>query len=195
MTESRWQAGRIPDTWRRELVSHADDRGSFAELWRSSWLEELGISTTSTGPPVAMAQANLSRSAKGVLRGLHFHERQRDLWMVLEGRAFVGLVDLRAVGKRGTMVPTDSFELTPGHVLYIPEGVAHGFLALEPLTLVYLVTNEYDGTDEHGFAWDDPLAAVPWPTGKPILSTRDVSNPPLKEVLDRLGSGHSHPET
>jgi len=77
----------------------------------------------------------------------------------------------------------------------IPAGVAHGFLALEPLELVYLVTNEFDGTDELGFAWDDPLAAVPWPAvagtsdGRPILSDRDRSNPPLAELVARLRIG------
>jgi dTDP-4-dehydrorhamnose 3,5-epimerase len=77
----------------------------------------------------------------------------------------------------------------------IPVGVAHGFLALEPLELIYLVTNEYDGTDELGFAWDDPLAAVPWPAlhmttdGRPVLSDRDRSNPSLRELVDRLLGG------
>jgi len=73
--------------------------------------------------------------------------------------------------------------------------VAHGFLALEPLELVYLVTNEFDGTDELGFAWDDQLAGVPWPAvpgtpdGRPILSERDRSNPPLRELVARLRAG------
>jgi dTDP-4-dehydrorhamnose 3,5-epimerase-like enzyme len=70
--------------------------------------------------------------------------------------------------------------------------VAHGFLALETLALVYLVTAEYDDTDELGFAWDDPLAAVPWPVvpgqadGRPILSGRDRSNPSLADLVGRL---------
>jgi len=70
--------------------------------------------------------------------------------------------------------------------------VAHGFLALEALELVYLVSNEYDGSDEHGFAWDDPAAAVPWPPvpgppdGRPILSDRDHSNASLAELVARL---------
>jgi dTDP-4-dehydrorhamnose 3,5-epimerase-like enzyme len=77
----------------------------------------------------------------------------------------------------------------------IPVGVAHGFLALEPLQLIYLVTNEYDGLDELGFAWDDPLAAVPWPMlpdtpdGRPILSDRDRTSPSLRELVDRLRAG------
>ena len=77
-------------------------------------------------------------------------------------------------------------------MVVIPSGVAHGFLALGPLELLYLVTNEYDGSDELGFAWDDPAAAVPWPhvsdtpDGRPILSDRDRSNPSLAELVVRL---------
>jgi dTDP-4-dehydrorhamnose 3,5-epimerase-like enzyme len=65
-------------------------------------------------------------------------------------------------------------------------------MALEPVELVYLVTTEYDGQDERGFAWDDPLAAVPWPLpaptpdGRPILSDRDRSNPSLAELVSQL---------
>jgi dTDP-4-dehydrorhamnose 3,5-epimerase len=85
-------------------------------------------------------------------------------------------------------------ELHADEWVVIPIGVAHGFLALEPLELVYLVSNEYDGSDELGFAWDDPSVAVPWPAlavtpdGRPILSDRDLANPPLEELLVRLRS-------
>ncbi len=70
--------------------------------------------------------------------------------------------------------------------------VAHGFLALEPMQLLYLVTNEYDGSDELGFAWDDPAVGVPWPPvpatsdGRPIVSPRDASNPTFSELVGRL---------
>jgi len=74
----------------------------------------------------------------------------------------------------------------------IPVGVAHGFLALEPLDLLYLVTNEFDSSDELGFAWDDPAVGVPWPSvaatpdQRPILSERDRSNPSLADLVARL---------
>lgn len=77
----------------------------------------------------------------------------------------------------------------------IPVGVAHGFLALTDLTLMYLVTNEYDGSDELGFRWDDSWAGVPWPTvasspdGRPILSERDQKNPSLRTLLETLQRG------
>jgi dTDP-4-dehydrorhamnose 3,5-epimerase len=64
--------------------------------------------------------------------------------------------------------------------------VAHGFYARADLELVYLVTNEYDSTDELGFAWDDPDTAIPWPMNEPIVSARDRSNPPLRALLPDL---------
>jgi len=86
-------------------------------------------------------------------------------------------------------------ELAEGETVTIPTGVAHGFLALERLQLLYLVTNEYDGSDELGFAWDDPAVGVPWPRiaetpdGRPILSDRDRSNPTLMELVRGLRLG------
>jgi dTDP-4-dehydrorhamnose 3,5-epimerase-like enzyme len=86
-------------------------------------------------------------------------------------------------------------ELAADGTVAIPAGVAHGFLALEPLRLAYVVTAEYDGSDELGFAWDDPLAAIAWPAvpgtpdGRPILSDRDRTNPSLVQLVERLRVG------
>ncbi len=119
-----------------------------------------------------------------MLRGLHFHLRQTDMWVVLEGRAHVSLVDIRARLATGTASSSAHAELLgAGEAIVIPEGVAHGLWAIEPMTLLYLVTNEYDGTDEHGFAWNDLEAAVDWPAGQPILSGRDEAAPSLAEAI------------
>lgn len=162
----------------------SDPRGSFRELWRDSVLGPLGA---------RFVQANLSISETGVLRGLHMHRRQLDYWVVTAGRAFVALVDVRPVVADPAAAPVvETRELGADDWVVIPAGVAHGFLALEPLHVVYLVTNEHDGRDELGFAWDDPVAAVGWPTvlgapdGRPILSDRDRSNPSLAELVVRL---------
>lgn len=171
----------------------ADGRGSFAEVWRDSALGT--ISEQDAGLPNArFVQANLSRSARGVLRGLHYHRRQLDFWTVLEGRALVALVDVRPVlADPGARALVEMRELEAMENVVIPSGVAHGFLALEPLALLYLVTNEYDGSDELGFAWDDPEVGMPWPAipgtpdGRPILSDRDSSNPTLRQLLEQLG--------
>ena len=140
-----------------------------------------------------MVQSNLSRTRAGGLRGLHFHRAQADYWCVLEGSAFVALIDLRAGSPTQDALWWETFDAEAGlRGLYVPAGVAHGFLALEPLELLYLVTNEFDGSDELGFAWDDPAVGVPWPEvpgtpdGRPILSDRDRSNPTLAELVDRL---------
>jgi dTDP-4-dehydrorhamnose 3,5-epimerase len=161
-----------------------DARGSFRELWRESALGPVD-------PP--FVQANLSVSETGVLRGLHMHRRQLDYWVVGAGRAFVALVDVRAGLLDPAGPPTiETREIGPDDWVVIPAGVAHGFLALEPLQVLYLVTNEHDGTDELGFAWDDPAVGVAWPAvpgtpdGRPILSDRDRSNPTLAELLVRL---------
>ena len=169
-----WSTSTIRGLLRRTLTAHPDSRGSFMELWRSSWTDDLG----------SFRQANLSRSGAGVLRGMHFHERQDDLWVVIDGRAFVAAVDLRgALEAEGGPTTTEAFELAAGGAVYLPKGVAHGFYAMEPLALLYLVTTEFDGTDEHGFAWDDPDAAIPWPTRDPLLSDRDRSNPALAVAI------------
>jgi dTDP-4-dehydrorhamnose 3,5-epimerase len=155
-----------------------DSRGAFMELWRES---------TSPANGVAFQQANLSRSENHVLRGMHFHDRQLDLWIVIRGRASVALVDLRsliATDSPGGVEPTsEEFEMDPGSWVLIPERVAHGFLAVEPLELLYLVTAEYDGSDEHGFEWSDPTAGLRWPIADPIVSTRDASNPSLTAAV------------
>ncbi|HEY0443847.1 MAG TPA: dTDP-4-dehydrorhamnose 3,5-epimerase family protein, partial [Candidatus Limnocylindrales bacterium] len=144
------------------------------------------------GASPRFVQANLSSSAASVLRGLHYHQRQLDYWVVASGRALVALVDVRPLlTGSGPRAVVETRELAADEWVVIPVGVAHGFLALEPLELLYLVTNEYDGSDELGFAWDDPAVGVPWPTlptpdGRPILSERDRSNPSLAELVASL---------
>jgi dTDP-4-dehydrorhamnose 3,5-epimerase len=173
------------------VVRLADARGSFREVWRASDHPTLPHELTGM-TDARFVQANLSTSTQGVLRGLHCHRRQLDRWVVVRGLAFVALVDIRpAVAGSGPAL-VETRELPADDVVEIPAGVAHGFLALEPLELLYLVTNEFDSSDELGFAWDDPAVGVPWPPvlgtpdGRPILSDRDRSNAPLSELIARL---------
>jgi dTDP-4-dehydrorhamnose 3,5-epimerase len=168
-----------------------DARGSFREVWRASDHPTLPHELTGM-TDARFVQANLSTSTQGVLRGLHCHRRQLDRWVVVRGLAFVALVDIRpAVAGTGPAL-VETRELRADDFVEIPAGVAHGFLAIEPLELLYLVTNEFDNSDELGFAWDDPVVDVPWPPvygtpdGRPILSDRDRSNAPLSELIARL---------
>jgi dTDP-4-dehydrorhamnose 3,5-epimerase len=186
-------ASTIPGVRWGAVTRHADERGSFREVWRDAWFPDL---EAAAGPGARFRQANFSTSAAGVLRGLHFHRRQLDFWVVEEGVALVALVDARPLfDGSGDRPIVETRELAADGTVAIPAGVAHGFLALRPLRLAYFVTAEYDGTDELGFAWDDPLAAIPWPAvlatpdGRPILSGRDRANPSLVQLVERLRAG------
>jgi dTDP-4-dehydrorhamnose 3,5-epimerase len=155
----------IPGVSIRSLERHEDDRGFFIELFRRS---------ESLRP---FRQSNHSHSVRGVLRGLHYHRNQDDLWYFISGHAQVALVDLRRTGE----TVTEEFRVsgdTPVSV-YIPRGVAHGFLALTDVDLIYWVTQEFDASDEYGIAWNDPELAIPWRTEEPILSARDAANEEL----------------
>src|SRR5205085_2078279 len=100
-----------------------------------------------------------------------------------EGSALVALFDLRQqpAGPAVTIAVDASDGL---RAIYVPPGVAHGFLALTDVVLQYMVDAPFDGSDEFGFAWDDPQAAIPWPNRSPTLSKRDRTNPSLAEVLE-----------
>jgi dTDP-4-dehydrorhamnose 3,5-epimerase len=162
----------IPGVWLVHLATFGDRRGRFMETYRTSWL------------PFAapMVQGNRSESTPGVLRGLHYHRRQADLWFVQAGRVTTVLLDTR-VGS-----PTEGGHLFLAQgggedvAVYIPEGVAHGFYAHDDVVMTYLVTNEYDGSDELGVAWDDPDLGIAWPVSAPVLSDRDLDNPRLRDV-------------
>ena len=164
----------------RPLQIHVDTRGSFLETYRREWLP---------ADASEMVQSNVSRSKAGVLRGPHFHRRQADYWVVLEGRAFVGLIDLRsgapADGARQELI----LDSTEPQGIYIPPGVAHGFFAETDVVLQYMVDAYYDGADEFGIAWNDPDLGIAWPTADPTLSDRDRANPSLAQVLAAGGTG------
>jgi dTDP-4-dehydrorhamnose 3,5-epimerase len=144
---------------RLPLRRFEDERGWFAELRRDSRL------------PRPMAQTNLSFSRKGVIRGLHFHERgQDDLFACLTGTARVVVLD-RTTGE------TFSEDIGEGNpvAIYVPGHHAHGFEALTDCLFSYHVTAEYDpdDPDEHTLPWDDPRVRSLWSTQSPILSARD----------------------
>lgn len=181
------------------IPAFVDARGSFREIWREDTFGTIppgDAGTPPDGPLPRFVQANISTSSTGVLRGLHLHRRQLDHWVVASGRAFVALVDVRPMLTGAGHPTVETREIGVDDWIDIPTGIAHGFLALEPLQLVYLVTNGYDGSDELGFAWDDPLAAVPWPRladtldGRPTLSGRDRSNPSLTDLVTSLRTGN-----
>jgi dTDP-4-dehydrorhamnose 3,5-epimerase len=136
-----------------------DERGWFLEVRRDSRL------------PKRTVQTNVSFSRRGVIRGLHYHERgQDDLFACLTGMARVVVLDTES----GEVFTIDIGEDKPVAV-YVPGRLAHGFEALTDLIFCYHVTAEYDPADpdEHGIAWDDPRVKDLWSTQSPILSQRD----------------------
>jgi dTDP-4-dehydrorhamnose 3,5-epimerase len=141
------------------LERREDDRGWFAELARASRL------------PKPIRQANLSWSRKGVIRGLHYHERgQDDVFVCLQGMVRVVVLD-RETGETFTEDIGDDNPVA----VYVPGRRAHGYEALTDALFAYLVTEEYDPADpdEHGVAWDDPRVVDLWSTRSPLLSERD----------------------
>jgi dTDP-4-dehydrorhamnose 3,5-epimerase len=137
-----------------------DERGWFYELRRDSAL------------PRPTRQTNISFSRRGVIRGLHYHERgQDDLFACLQGMARVVVLD-RDTGETFT---ADIGDQNPVAV-WIPGYYAHGFEALTDLLFCYHVTAEYDPSepDEHGLCWADDRVRHLWSTASPILSERDA---------------------
>jgi dTDP-4-dehydrorhamnose 3,5-epimerase len=141
------------------LQRHADERGWFSELARAGRL------------PKPFRQANLSWSRRGVIRGLHFHERgQDDLFVCLQGMVRVVVLDRES----GETFTEDIGDENPV-AIYVPGRRAHGYEALTDALFAYLVTEEYDpaNPDEHGVPWNDPRVVELWSTRSPLLSDRD----------------------
>jgi dTDP-4-dehydrorhamnose 3,5-epimerase len=137
-----------------------DERGWLVEINRDSWHEK------------PMRQTNVSFSRKGVIRGLHYHERgQDDLFVCLQGMARVVVLDLES----GETFTEDIGDENPV-AIYVPGRYAHGFEALTDVLFCYHVTELFvaHDPDEHGLPWDDPRVLDLWSTRSPILSARDT---------------------
>jgi dTDP-4-dehydrorhamnose 3,5-epimerase len=182
----RVQPTRIPGLIALEPATHADERGFFVETYRRAWHAEAGIANE-----LEFVQDNHSRSARGVVRGLHFQigAGVAKLVRCARGRILDVGVDLR----RGS--PTygqwDAVELDDEGMreLYLPVGIAHGFCALsEVADVIYKQTGYYDPELERGIAWDDPDLAIDWslPAGELTVSERDARTPRLREIADDL---------
>lgn len=167
------ESRRIAGVYTLPLRSFADERGRFAETFRREWFPWVSWDRL---------QLNRSDSRRHVLRGLHWHRRQVDYWVLTRGRIRAVLVDLRPSSPSWRAVELVELEEGAGPGLFIPIGVAHGFLTLADATLTYVVNNYYDNSDENGLAWDDPQLNIPWGQEKPLLSARDRANPTLAEL-------------
>lgn len=173
MTDWITPLGSIDGVRVAHLPAFSDERGRFQETFRQTWFPEADWSRM---------QSNRSDSKAQVLRGLHYHFHQVDYWQVAAGVIRAGLVDLRPHSP--TFMQAATLEMTDAQPmgLFIPIGVAHGFLALTDCTLIYIVNNYYDGKDEFGVAWNDPAFGLDWGTQSPLLSPRDLQNRPWQAI-------------
>jgi dTDP-4-dehydrorhamnose 3,5-epimerase len=158
-----------------------DPRGAFFESFSARTMEELGL------PRHHWVQDNQSISKAGTLRGLHFQRpphAQAKLVRVAQGRAIDVVVDLRHLSP--TFGQHAKVELTAelGNVFYVPEGFAHGFVALEDNTLfLYKCSDYYAPSAEGGLRWDDPALGIDWGfSGEALVSPKDVILPTLAEL-------------
>jgi dTDP-4-dehydrorhamnose 3,5-epimerase len=151
-----------------------DDRGFFEELYRNKIFNKSGISDK-------FNQINLSFSKRNVFRGFHFQlnpEPQGKLVTVVSGRIIDYAVDLRKNSK--SYKKNVHYELTNGRMLFIPEGFAHGFLALEDSYVLYLATHEFNSSLDSGVRYDDKELNIKLPENI-IVSDKDKN---LKSLSD-----------
>lgn len=161
-----------------ELSVNGDVRGFFTERFKRSVFTELGL-------PTDFVQDNHSRSAPGVLRGLHYQvlPSQGKLVGVTRGKIWDVAVDIRP----GSATYGQSFgvELSDmnGRLLWMPAGFAHGFCVLgnESADVLYKVDAEYNPSTENGILWSDPELAIRWPLSNPGLSERDSNLPSFQD--------------
>ena len=172
----------IPDAVIIEPTIFRDERGFFVETARAEWFPAIGI----THP---WLQDNHSRSTRGVLRGLHFqtHPGQAKLVRCARGEILDVIVDLRRDSPAyGTSVAVELSDET-GRMLYVPVGLAHGFVVISDIAdVIYRCSAYFDPATEAGISWDDPDIAAPWPRLEVIVSARDQAAPRLAEVADNL---------
>lgn len=173
----------LKDLYILEPRVFGDDRGFFFESFNADGFRDLGIEFTPR-------QANYSRSAKGVLRGLHHQNPPKPMAKLVRctrGKLFDVAVDLRK--ESPTYLQWFGVELSEENkrMLFIPEGFGHGFYALEDCDLSYLTSNTYDQELDANFAWNDPAFGVEWPVqGEPMLSGRDADAPSYSEELNQF---------
>ena len=160
-----------------EPTVHGDARGFFLETFRASMLPQFGVHHE-------WVQDNQSRSARGVLRGMHFQTGMAKLVRCARGSILDVLVDIRPGS--ASFGSWEGFELDDErhHHLYVPDGFAHGFCVLsETADVIYKCSIYYDRAAESGFRFDDPRVAINWPDGIEFqTSERDRSAPLLSEL-------------
>ena len=172
---------RLPEVKIIDPVVRGDERGFFIETWNARDYAAAGLGD-------AFVQDNHSRSARGVLRGLHYQieQAQGKLVRVVAGRAFDVAVDIRRASPRFGQWVGVELSAANKRLLWVPPGFAHGFLALEDDTdFVYKCTDFYAPAHERSLLWSDPAIGIDWPLagiGEPIVAPKDQNGRTLAEA-------------
>jgi dTDP-4-dehydrorhamnose 3,5-epimerase len=161
---------------------HRDARGFFLETWHARKYAAAGIDAS-------FVQDNQSRSARGILRGLHAQLRQPQgkLVRAARGEIFDVAVDIRPESSSFGRFAAAFLSEENAHQLWVPPGFAHGFCVLsDEADVEYKCTTFYDPTDEIAIQWDDPAIGIRWPVADPVISARDRAARPLAECRARI---------
>jgi len=155
-----------------------DSRGYFFECWNQARYVDVGL-------PPEFVQDNVSKSNRGVLRGLHFQhpKAQGKLVTVLDGEVFDVAVDIRVGSPRFGKTTILTLTGENKRQIFIPPGFAHGFCVLsESAVFMYKCTEYYAPESERGILWNDPDLAIPWPIEQPTLSAKDAQHARLRDL-------------
>lgn len=160
---------------------HGDERGFFLESWNARTFAQAGLD-------LDFVQDNHSRSGRGILRGLHYQQPnpQGKLVRVVSGAVFDVAVDLRRSSPTFSKWVGVELSARNHRMLWVPPGMAHGFLCLEDGTdFLYKCTGYYDAESEHSLLWNDPEIGIEWPLNglEPQLSTKDEAAKTLAEAV------------
>jgi dTDP-4-dehydrorhamnose 3,5-epimerase len=159
---------------------HADERGFFSRTFDRDVVKAAGLD------PDAFVQDSISRSRRGVVRGMHLRAGAGEAKLVRcsYGAVFDVVVDLRPGSP--TYRNIETFDLTGDNqvTVYVPAGCAHGFQALtEPADVSYRIDRAHDPSEDVAIAYDDPDLAIPWPLPITLMSDRDKAAPSLSQAL------------
>jgi dTDP-4-dehydrorhamnose 3,5-epimerase len=172
---------RLPEVVLIKPRVFGDSRGFFFETWQAQAFAAAGIA-------MPFVQDNHSHSTRHTLRGLHFqvHQPQGKLVRVTRGEVFDVAVDIRRSSARFGQWVGVVLNDTNHHMLWVPPGFAHGYLALsEEIDFLYKCTDYYAPQHERAIRWDDPQLGVKWPLPAgiaPILSSKDAVAPLFNQV-------------
>lgn len=168
----------IPGVLLIEPKVFGDQRGFFVEQWQAERYAAHGMARP-------FVQTNLSRSAAGVLRGLHYQEPhpQAKLVSVPHGKVLDVAVDIRVGSPTFGKYVARELSAENQHQLYVPRGCAHGFCVLSEWALLhYMCDDVYRPDCDHGLRYDDPDIGINWPNATPVLSEKDAQSPRLRDV-------------